>query len=62
MTDMPTRSDESPPRQQDRADEVFRGTRDEVRNSERDPRRDVGNDDIGEWMDFPDINTDGSER
>ena len=59
---MPARSDESPPRQQDRADEVSRRPRDEVRNFEPAPRRDVANDDIGEWMDFPDINTHGSER
>jgi hypothetical protein len=62
MTDMPARSDESPPRQQDRADEVSRGPRDEPRNFEQVPRRDDGNDDIGEWMDFPNINTHGSER
>jgi hypothetical protein len=62
---MPPRTDESPPRQQDRADEVSGGTRDELRNFEPDPPRKDGNYDIGdlgEWMDYPDINTHGSER
>ena len=62
---MPAKRDESPLGQQDRADEVSRRPRDEVRNSEPAPRRKDGNydiEDLGEWMDYPDINTHGSER
>lgn len=60
---MPEKMNQGPPRQQDRADEVARGPRDEPRNFESDRPRDDGNDDaVGEWMDYPDINTQGSER
>ena len=62
---MPTRRDQSPPRQQDRADEDSRGPHDEPRNFEPvRPRKDQNYDiaEIGEWMDYPDINTHGSER
>jgi len=62
---MPARRDESPARQQDRADEVARGHREEPRNFESvRPRKDVNYDiaELGEWMDYPDINTHGSER
>jgi hypothetical protein len=59
---MPAKTTESPPHQQDRADEVARGPRDEPRNFAPDPRREDENYDVGEWMDFPDINTHGSER
>jgi hypothetical protein len=65
MTDMPARTDQSPPRQQDEAREprdAGRRQQDEARNFEPVVRRSDGNDDIGEWMDFPDINTHGSER
>jgi hypothetical protein len=66
MTGMPTRTNESPPRQQDEAppaQDPRRTSRDEVRNFEPDRSRDDGNyDAVGEWMDYPDINTHGSER
>lgn len=60
---MPDKMNESPPRQQDRADEVARGPRAEPRNVELDRPGDDGIDDaLGEWMDYPAINTHGSER
>ena len=59
---MPEKMNESPPRQQDRADEVARAPHEEPRNFESDRLHADGNDDIGEWMDYPDINTHGSER
>lgn len=60
---MPDKMHESPPRQQDRADEVARGPGAEPRNFESDRSRDDGNyDALGEWMDYPEINTQGSER
>ena len=59
---MPPRTDESPPGQQDRAAEVSRDPRNEVRNSEPERPREDEHYDIGEWMDYPDINTHGSER
>ena len=60
---MPIRTDESPPRQQDRADEFATGPQDEVRNSERAEERERANYDAdASWMDDPDINTHGSER
>jgi hypothetical protein len=63
MTAMPTRSDESPPRQQDRVAEPGRAPRDELRNFETDPPLATGKDDTGAaWVDDPDINTHGSER
>jgi hypothetical protein len=62
MTRMPDKTNESPPSQQVRAAEVAKGPREEPRNFASDRSRDDGNDDIGEWMDYPDINTHGSER
>jgi hypothetical protein len=63
MTAMPTRTDESPPRQQDRAPEGGRAPRDEVRNSEPDVGNTSADDDAGvTGMDDGDINTHGSER
>lgn len=60
---MPDKMNESQPRQQDRADEVARGSQAEPRNFESDPSRDDGiYDAVGEWMDYPAINTQGSER
>lgn len=60
---MPDKTNERPPRQQDRADEVARGPRAEPRNFGPDRSPDDGNyDAVGEWMDYPDINTQGSER
>jgi hypothetical protein len=63
MPDMPTRSDESPPRQQDRPHESGRAPHDEVRNFETDVSETSGQDDAGVgWRDDADINTHGSER
>ena len=64
---MPLKTNESPPRQQDRGGEPGRGPRDEVRNSVSicgqpvlDP--DTADDAGFEPVDYPDINTRGSER
>jgi hypothetical protein len=65
MTGMPTRKDQIPPRQQDDAppaQDARRPSRDEVRSFATNRALDDGIDDIGEWMDYPDINTHGSER
>ena len=65
MTGMPTRTNQTPPRQQDEvppAQEARRTRQDEVRSFATNRGRDDGIDDIGEWMDYPDINTHGSER
>jgi hypothetical protein len=63
MPDMPTRSDESPPRQQDRSDESARASRDEVSNFETDISDTSDNNDAGApWTDDENINTHGSER
>jgi hypothetical protein len=63
MPDMPTRSDESPPRQEDRSHEPARASRDEVSNFETDVIETSGNDDTGApWTDDESINTHGSER
>lgn len=60
---MPTRTDESPPRQQDRAPGVARGAHDEVRSFDTDVSEKGGNcDEGGSRIDDRDINTDGSER
>lgn len=59
---MPDKMNESPPRQQDRTDEVARGPREEPRNFASERLRDDEKDDVGEWMEYPDINTHGSER
>lgn len=60
---MPTRTDESPPRQQDRALEVSRDTRDELCKFESDGPQESGHPDAGvSEADDPDINTHGSER
>ena len=62
---MPSRTNQTPPRQQDEAPPVQdapRPAQDEVRSFATNRGRDDGNDDIGEWMDYPDINTQGSER
>lgn len=60
---MPTRTDESPIRQQDRADELAGRPRDEPRNSEQVEGQDRADSDAGvSWFDDPDINTHGSER
>lgn len=62
---MPTRRDESPTRQQDRASERGRKAPDEPRNSERAAPAGRGvpdNDAEAEWTDDPEINTHGSER
>ena len=60
---MPDKMTEGPPRQQDRADEVARAPRAEPRNFDSERPRDDGNyDALGEWMDYPAINTHGSER
>ena len=66
MTGMPARNNETLPRQQDEAPETQdprRAARDELRNFASDRSRDDGNyDAVGEWMDYPAINTEGSER
>jgi len=60
---MRMRTDESPPRQQDRADERAPRARDEVRNMETARARSASNPDtLATWTDDPDINTHGSER
>ncbi len=60
---MPTRTDESPPRQQDRAPEGRRGPRDEVRNVDTEAVEPGGDYDTDVTrMDDQDINTHGSER
>ncbi len=60
---MPTRTDEGPLFEQDRAAEVSRRRRDEVRNIEPQPSQERREDDADlSWMDDPDINTHGSER
>jgi hypothetical protein len=60
---MPTRTDESPPRQQDRAPEGRRVPPDEVRNLDTDAGEPSADDDARVMgMDDPDINTHGSER
>jgi hypothetical protein len=60
---MPTRPDESPPRQQDRFPERGRRPRDEVSSFETDTLPDRRNDDGAVAPgDDPDINTHGSER
>ena len=60
---MPTRPDESPPRQQDRAPERGRRPRDEVSSFETDAVPDRRHDDApAASSDDPDINTNGSQR
>lgn len=60
---MPTRTDESPPRQQDRAPGVSQSAHDEVRSFDTDVREKGANCDEGvSRIEDPDINTDGSER
>jgi len=63
---MPAKINESLSRQQDEAPETRdprRPARDELRNSASNRSRDDGNyDEVGEWMDYPAINTEGSER
>jgi len=62
---MPSRTNQTPPRQQDEAPPVQgarRPAQDDVRSFATNRGLDDGNDDIGEWMDYPDINTQGSER
>ena len=59
---MPDKMNESPPRQRDRADEVARRALEEPRNFDSNRLGDDANYDVGEWMDYPDINTHGSER
>jgi hypothetical protein len=60
---MPTRTDESPARQQDRALEGGLAPRDEVRNSEPDAGRTSADDDASlTGINDGDINTHGSER
>jgi len=60
---MRMRTDESPPRQQDRADERTRRARDEVRNIETAAAQSGSiPDTLATWTDDPDINTHGSER
>ena len=59
---MPTRTDESPSRQQDRASYPGR-EREEPGSFETDAGPARGDSDTGRaWTDDPDINTDGSER
>jgi hypothetical protein len=63
MTAMPTRPDESPPRQQDRAIERDHNPPEEVRNFETDPARsDASHDADVPPIDDVEINTHGSER
>jgi hypothetical protein len=65
MTGMPAKTNESPTRQQDEApatQDPRRATGDELRSFAPDPPREDANYDIGEWMDYPSINTNGSER
>ena len=60
---MPTRSDESPPRQQDRPPEPERVAPDESRKFERFAAARPGDPDTAvAWTEDPDINTNGSER
>ena len=60
---MATRTDESPPRQQDRDSEPVGRSSDELRSFETDSRSASGDPDTGDaWTDDPDINTHGSER
>jgi hypothetical protein len=60
---MATRTDESPPRQQDRVPERGRSPRDEVSSFEPDAVPTRGEDDAPVMpIDDPDINTDGSQR
>ena len=60
---MPTKTDESPRRQQDRASERGHEAHDEARNFATDGGEDTGVSDAeSEWTDDPDINTHGSER
>jgi len=59
---MPTRTDESPSRQQDRVPRPAR-EHDEPRNFEADAGPATGDSDtVRAWTDDPDINTHGSER
>lgn len=60
---MPTRTDESPPREQDRATEPSRRRDDELRSFATDAGPASGDPDIDDaWTDDPGINTHGSER
>lgn len=60
---MATRTDESPPRQQDRDVEPSRGSSDDVRRVDTDAvPRSADSDTAAAWTDDPDINTQGSER
>ena len=60
---MRMRTDESPPRQQDRADERTPRVRDEVRNIETAASEPAAiSDTAAPWTDDPAINTHGSER
>jgi hypothetical protein len=63
MPIMPTRTDESPTRQQDRASERGGTPHDEVSNFASDAGEERGVSDTESiWTDDPDINTHGSER
>jgi hypothetical protein len=60
---MRMRTDESPPRQQDRVDDRAPRAHDEVRNIERDAAAPAAiSDTVVPWTDDPAINTQGSER
>ena len=62
---MPSRTNQTPPRQQDEAppvEDARRPAQEEVRSFTTYRGVDDGNEDIGEWMDYPHINTQGSER
>jgi hypothetical protein len=63
MPDMRMRTDESPPRQPDRADERAARRHDEVRNIETAAAEPAAiSDTVAPWTDDPAINTHGSER
>jgi hypothetical protein len=60
---MPTRTDESPPLQQDRASELGRTPHDELRSFDADPAEASDDHDARvSATDDPQINTHGSER
>jgi hypothetical protein len=60
---MRMRTDESPPRQQDRADARAPRAHDEVRNIEKvESKAAAISDTVVPWTDDPAINTHGSER
>jgi hypothetical protein len=63
MPAMRMRTDESPPRQPDSADERAPRAHDEVRNIEKAAAEPAGiSDTVVPWTDDPAINTHGSER